>query len=73
MQLTVSAAQLASSGAAGHTIGVEFFVSTQTNNQAANFDADPPAAVPEPVSLVLLGTVLALLALVARRKSLRAN
>jgi hypothetical protein len=38
----------------GSNVGIEFFVSTSNNNQAANFDFGV-AAVPEPTTLLLLG------------------
>jgi hypothetical protein len=78
VQLTVSAAQLASASAAGHNIGVEFFVSTTGNNQEVNFDAAPASssnlsAVPEPVSVALFGTAIALCLHGIRRKFARAS
>jgi PEP-CTERM motif len=43
----------------GQTIGVQFFVSTNVNHEAANFDiATPATSVPEPATLFLLGSGL---------------
>jgi len=73
--LTETAAQVASSGAVGHKIGIEFFVSTEGGNgQAVNFDIGPTTgggnagATPLPAALPLFAGGLGVIGLLARRR-----